>query len=87
MMRDALKHGIGEKEHSYNLSQPEEFHPCPIRSRLKSVIRLLCMSGRSALLLTFVYGQFGTGARPSEMIALRWGDVNLKRHNPTKTAA
>src|SRR5687767_4081980 len=31
-----------------------------------------------ALLFPFVCTQFGTGARPSEMIALRWGDVDLE---------
>ena len=103
MMRDARaeKPSLGLTDHFANLkwkrlptSKPDPFTP-----EERDVI-LKHFRQKRAFYYPFLATLFGTGARPSEIIALRWGDIDLrsgtlsisKSHymgedGPTKTAA
>jgi integrase len=101
MMRDARKHGIGEKDHFAQLEWARGVSPKPDPfTREERDTILAHFKEKKPFYFPFVSGQFGIGARPSEMIALRWGDVDLKKRvisisksrymnadNPTKTVA
>jgi integrase len=101
MMRDARKHGIGEKDHFAQLEWARIVSPKPDPFTAEERDTILAhFKEKKPFYFPFVCGQFGTGARPSEMIALRWGDVDLKKRvisisksrymnadNPTKTVA
>jgi integrase len=101
MMRDARKHGIGEKDYFADLEWPRIVSPKPdpFSAEERDTI-LKHFKGKHAFYYPFLSTLFGTGARPSEIIALRWGDVDLKAgvlsitksrymdtDSPTKTAA
>jgi len=101
MMRDARKHGIGEKDHFADLEWPRiaSPKPDPFTADERDVI-LNHFKAKHGFYYPFVAILFGTGARPSEIIALRWGDVDIKSavmsisksryrdtDSPTKTVA
>jgi integrase len=101
MMRDARKHGISEKDHFADLEWPRVVSPKPdpFTAEERDVI-LKHFKEKHAYYYPFLSMLFGTGARPSEIIALRWGDVDLRARmlsitksrymdtdSPTKTAA
>ncbi|HEY7554741.1 MAG TPA: DUF3596 domain-containing protein [Candidatus Binatia bacterium] len=81
MMRDARaeKPSLGLTDHFANLrwkrlptSKPDPFTP-----EERDVI-LKHFRQKHGFYYPFVATLFGTGARPSEIIALRWGDIDLK---------
>ena len=101
MMRDARRYGLIEKDVFVDLEWPRIPTPKPDpftedeRNKITGFFR-----ERHPFYHAFLVTMFGTGARPSEIIALRWGDVDLragtlsicKSHymgvdNATKTAA
>jgi integrase len=101
MMRDARKHGIGEKDYFADLEWPRIVSPKPdpFTAEERDTI-LKHFKENHAFYYPFLSTLFGTGARPSEIIALRWGDVDLKTgivsitksrymdtDSPTKTVA
>ena len=103
MMRDARaeKPGLGLIDHFANLKWKRlpTSKPDPFTTEERDVI-LKHFRQKRAFYYPFVATLFGTGARPSEIIALRWGDIDLrsgtlsisKSHymgedGPTKTAA
>lgn len=78
MMRDARKHGIGEKDYFADLEWPRIVSPKPdpFSAEERDAI-LKHFKAKHAFYYPFLATLFGTGARPSEIIALRWGDVDL----------
>jgi integrase len=103
MMRDARaeKPSLGLTDHFANLKWKRlpTPKPDPFTTEERDVI-LKHFRQKRAFYYPFVATLFGTGARPSEIIALRWGDIDLrsftlsisKSHymgedGPTKTAA
>ena len=101
MMRDARRHGIGDKDHFADLEWPRiaSPKPDPFTAEERDII-LRYFKEKHAFYYPFLVTLFGTGARPSEIIALRWGDVDLKSgilsisksrymdtDSPTKTVA
>jgi integrase len=101
MIRDARKHGIGVVDHFAGLGWPRipASKPDPFTAEERDTL-LVHFKTRQPFYYPFVFTQFWTGMRPSEAIALRWGDVDLisgnlsiskSRYygadNPTKTAA
>lgn len=100
MMRDARKYGIGEKDIFADLTWPRTATPKPDPFNEEREAIIAHFKEKRPFYYPFVCTQFGTGARPSEMIALRWGDVDLskqvisisksrymKTDSPTKTVA
>jgi len=101
MMRDARKHGIGEKDHFAALEWPRLSTPKPDPFFAVERDKVLGQfKAKHRHYHPFVFTLFWTGMRPSEAIALRWGDIDLKTgtlsitksryfgaDNPTKTAA
>lgn len=98
MMRDARKYGIGEKDIFVDLTWPRTATPKP--DPFNAEEREAIIAQKRPFYYPFVCTQFGTSARPSEMIALRWGDVDLSKQvisisksrymetdSPTKTVA
>jgi integrase len=79
MMRDARKHGICEKDHFADLEWARVVlpKPDPFAAEERDAI-LKHFKEKHRFYYSFVLTLFGTGARPSEIIALRWGDVDLK---------
>ena len=101
MMRDARRHGIGEKDHFANLEWARIVSPKPdpFTAEERDAI-LKHFKEKYGFYCPFVVTLFGTGARPSEIIAVRWSDVDLKSgilsitksrymdtDSPTKTVA
>src|SRR5215471_4167714 len=103
MMRDARaeKPSLGLTDHFVNLKWKRlpTSKPDPFTAEERDII-LRHFRQKRAFYYPFVATLFGTGARPSEIIALRWGDIDLrlgslsisKSHymgedGPTKTAA
>jgi integrase len=77
--RDARKHGIGEKEYFADLEWPRIVSPKPDPFTIEERNKILTpFREEHAFYYPFLATLFGTGARPSEIIALRWGDVDLK---------
>ena len=101
MMRDARKHGIGENDCFADLEWPRVVSPKPDPfSADERDLILRHFKEKHIFYYPFLSTLFGTGARPSEIIALRWGDVDLKSgvvsisksryrntDSPTKTVA
>ena len=80
MVRDARKHGIGEKDHFTNLEWARIIispKPDPFTAEDRDAI-LKHFKEKYIFYYPFLLTLFGTGARPSEIIALRWSDVDLK---------
>ena len=101
MMRDARKHGIAEKDYFADLEWPRlsTAKPDPFSAEERDKV-LSHFRSKHGHYYPFVFALFWTGMRPSEAIALRWGDVDLKAgtlsitksrylgaDNATKTAA
>lgn len=100
-MRDARKHGIGEKDQFVDLEWPRIVTPKPDPFNAEERDKILkYFKERYVFYYPFLRMLFGTGARPSEIIALRWGDIDLKSgslsitksryrdtDSPTKTVA
>jgi integrase len=101
MMRDARKHGIGDKDHFADLDWPRMPlpKPAPFTAEERDVI-VEHFRENQPRYHCFVATLFWTGMRTSEAVALRWSDVDLNRgifaisrsryfgaDNPTKTAA
>jgi len=79
MMRDARIDGLIEKDVFANLRWPRISQPKPdpfIDQERDNI--LAYFKERNRFYYPFVYFQFWTGCRPSESIALRWGDIDLK---------
>jgi integrase len=101
MMRDARKHGIGDKDCFADLEWPRIVSPKPDPFNVDERDSILKhFKEKHTFYYPFLSMLFGTGARPSEIIALRWGDVDLKSgvvsisksryrdtDSPTKTVA
>ena len=101
LIRDARKHGIGEKDHFAELEWPRIVSPKPDPFTADDRDKILKhFKEKHAFYYPFLSTLFGTGARPSEIIALRWGDVDLNSgvmsitksryrdtDSPTKTVA
>jgi integrase len=101
MMRDARKHGIGEKDCFEDLEWPRIVSPKPDPFTAEERDAILNhFHSKHGFYFPFLATLFGTGARPSEIIALRWSDVDLKlgtvsitksrymdTDSPTKTVA
>ena len=101
MMRDARTNGIGEKDHFAALKWPRipSPKPDPFTADERDAI-LNYFREKQRFYYPFVATAFGTGARLSEIIALRFGDVDsnsgivsinksryMQTDSPTKTAA
>jgi len=103
MMRDARKRpqcGL-DKDPFADLEWPRISQPKPapfLDEERDKIIRYF--REKNCFYYLFVFTQFWTGMRPSEALALRWGDIDLKAgkasitksryygaENPTKTAA
>jgi integrase len=80
MMRDARaeKPSLGLTDHFANLKWKRlpTSKPDPFTAEERDVI-LKHFRQKRAFYYPFVATLFGTGARPSEIIALRWGDIDL----------
>ena len=76
MMRDARKHGIGEKDYFADLEWPRIStpKPDPFTAGERELI-LGHFKVKRPFYHAFVLTQFWTGMRPSEAIALRWSDA------------
>ena len=81
MMRDARaeKPSLGLTDHFANLKWKRlpTSKPDPFTAEERDVI-LKHFRQKRAFYYPFVATLFGTGARPSEIIALRWGDIDLR---------
>jgi integrase len=81
MMRDARaeKPSLGLIDHFANLKWKRlpTSKPDPFTAEERDVI-LKHFRQKRAFYYPFVATLFGTGARPSEIIALRWGDIDLR---------
>ncbi len=79
MMRDARIDGLIEKDAFANLKWPRisQPKPDPFADEERDNI-LKHFNEKNRFYYPFVYVQFWTGMRPSEALALRWGDVDLK---------
>jgi hypothetical protein len=79
MMRDARKHGLSEKDYFADLEWPRltTAKPDPFTGEERDII-LAQFKTKHPFYYPFVFTQFWTGMRPSEAIALRWSDVDLK---------
>jgi len=79
MMRDARIDGLIEKDAFANLKWPRisQPRPDPFTDEERDNI-LTYFKQKNPFYYPFVYVQFWTGMRPSEALALRWGDVDLK---------
>ena len=101
MMRDARRHGIGEKDHFASLEWPRIStpKPDPFAAEERDTI-IEHFRQKHPHYHCFVATLFQTGMRTSEAAGLQWSDVDLKKaviaisrsryfgaDNPTKTAA
>jgi integrase len=101
MLRDARKYGLIDRDYFADLEWPRIATPKqdPFTAEERDKI-LKHFREKHAYYYPFVATLFGTGARPSEIIALRWGDVDLRTgvvsisksrymdtDSPTKTVA
>ena len=101
MMRDARRHGIGDKDHFASLQWPRMTlpKPDPFTAEERDVI-VEHFREKQPRYYAFVATLFWTGMRTSEAVALGWSDVDLKKgiiairrsryfgaDNPTKTVA
>jgi len=79
MMRDARIDGLVEKDVFANLRWPRisQPKPDPFTDEERDNI-LKHFNDKNRFYYPFVYVQFWTGMRPSEALALRWGDIDLK---------
>jgi len=79
MMRDARIDGLIEKDVFVNLRWPRisQPKPDPFTDQERDNI-LQHFKEKNRFYYPFVFTQFWTGMRPSEAIALRWGDIDLK---------
>jgi integrase len=78
MMRDARKRGIVDKDPFAALEWPRTMSPKPDPFTPEERDTILNhFHAEQSFYFPFVATLFGTGARPSELIALRWGDVDL----------
>src|SRR5262245_15770309 len=101
MMRDARKHGQVEKYVFAELEWPRTQTPKPDPFTPEERDKVVAyFKTKQPYYYPFVFTQFWTGMRPSETIALRWGDIDLRSgtvsitksryygaDNPTKTSA
>jgi integrase len=101
MMRDARKYGFIERDYFADLEWPRIATPKPDPFTAEERDKILKhFREKHAYYYPFVATLFGTGARPSEIIALRWSDVDLRTgvvsisksrymntDSPTKTVA
>jgi len=79
MMRDARIDGLFEKDPFTNLKWPRISQPRPdpfMDGERDNILKHFYEKNR--FYHPFVFTQFWTGMRPSEALALRWGDVDLK---------
>jgi len=79
MMRDARIDGLIEKDAFAKLKWPRisQPKPDPFTDEERDII-LAYFHEKNRFYHPFVFTQFWTGMRPSEAIALRWSDVDLK---------
>jgi len=101
MMRDAKKEGLIDKHPFGDLEWPRKSQPKPDPFTDEERDKILgYFKNKNPFYHPFVFTQFWTGMRPSEALALRWGDIDLKAEkasitksryygaeNATKTAA
>jgi len=79
MMRDARIDGLIEKDAFANLKWPRISQPKPDPFMDEERDNILAyFHEKNRFYHPFVFTQFWTGMRPSEALALRWGDVDLK---------
>lgn len=79
MMRDARLDGLIEKDVFANLKWPRISQPKPDPFTDEERDNILAyFHEKNRFYHPFVFTQFWTGMRPSEALALRWGDVDLK---------
>ncbi len=79
MMRDARIDGLIEKDAFANLKWPRISQPKPDPFMDEERDKTLAyFHEKNRFYHPFVFTQFWTGMRPSEALALRWGDVDLK---------
>jgi len=79
MMRDARIDGLIEKDAFANLKWPRISQPKPDPFTDEERDNILAyFHEKNHFYHPFVFTQFWTGMRPSEAIALRWSDVDLK---------